>query len=145
VTEERTATIGNLPPASRAMSLRDVAAVLTPEDHFLLGVDLVKDVRRLEAAYNDAAGVTATFNLNVLAVLNNELDSNFEFAAQELMRTEISAKFRRAALEAELGAAGLTIDEWWTDPAEDFALLLVCLDGDRPSAHLGEPEPAATG
>jgi L-histidine Nalpha-methyltransferase len=69
VTEERTATIGNLPPASRAMFLRDVAAVLTPQDHFLLGVDLVKDVRRLEAAYNDAAGVTATFNLNVLAVM----------------------------------------------------------------------------
>jgi uncharacterized SAM-dependent methyltransferase len=42
VTEERTATIGNLPPASRAMFLRDVAAVLTPQDHFLLGVDLVK-------------------------------------------------------------------------------------------------------
>jgi L-histidine Nalpha-methyltransferase len=59
VTEERTATIGNLPPASRAMFLRDVAAVLTPQDHFLLGVDLVKDVRRLEAAYNDADGVTA--------------------------------------------------------------------------------------
>jgi hypothetical protein len=69
VTEERTATIGNLPPASRVMFLGDVAAVLTPQDHFLLGVDLVKDVRRLEAAYNHAAGVTATFNLNVLAVM----------------------------------------------------------------------------
>jgi L-histidine N-alpha-methyltransferase len=40
------------------------------------------------------------------------------------MRTEISAKFRRAGVEAELAAAGLTMTEWWTDPASDFALSL---------------------
>jgi L-histidine N-alpha-methyltransferase len=49
-----------------------------PRDRFLLGIDLVKDPARLEAAYDDSAGVTAEFNKNVLHVLNRELDANFE-------------------------------------------------------------------
>jgi L-histidine N-alpha-methyltransferase len=49
-----------------------------PGDRFLLGTDLVKDPARLEAAYNDAAGVTAEFNKNVLHVLNRELEADFE-------------------------------------------------------------------
>jgi L-histidine N-alpha-methyltransferase len=70
-------TIGNLEPAPRAAFLAQAAALLGPEDCFLLGTDLVKDVDRLEAAYDDAAGVTAAFNLNVLTVLNRELGADF--------------------------------------------------------------------
>ena len=51
------------------------------------------------------------------------------FAQGEEMRTEVSAKFRREGLEAELRAAGLRLEEWWTDPAGDFALSLSALPG----------------
>jgi L-histidine Nalpha-methyltransferase len=70
-------TIGNLEPAKRAAFLADVAADLEPGDSFLLGTDLVKDVARLEAAYDDAAGVTAAFNRNVLHVVNRALGADF--------------------------------------------------------------------
>jgi L-histidine N-alpha-methyltransferase len=76
-------TIGNFEPQQRAGFLRRVANLLGPEDHFLLGTDLVKDRETLEAAYNDAAGVTAEFNLNVLAVLNRELGADFDLGAFE--------------------------------------------------------------
>ncbi len=156
-------TIGNLAPVPRARFLTDLAATLAPGDALLLGTDLVKDVDRLLAAYDDAAGVTAAFNRNVLSVLDRELDADFDpqafdhvavwdaveewiemrlrsrraqtihvralelevdFAAGEEMRTEISAKFRRARVEQELAAAGFRLAEWWTDPAGDFALSL---------------------
>ncbi|GAB3454721.1 L-histidine N(alpha)-methyltransferase [Streptomonospora sediminis] len=52
------------------------------------------------------------------------LDFTAEFAAGEQMRTEISAKFRREGIEAELDSAGFTLDAYWTDPGGDFALLL---------------------
>ncbi len=156
-------TIGNLDPAGRARFYRSLAAGLGPDDALLLGTDLVKDSRRLEAAYDDDAGVTAAFNRNVLAVLNRELAADFvperfahvakwdpgeewlemrlrsqatqtvrvdeldldvEFADGEEMRTEISAKFRRQRVEAELAAAGLALTAWWTDPDGDFALSL---------------------
>lgn len=156
-------TIGNLAPAGRARFLADVAAGLGPSDAFLLGTDLVKDVTRLEAAYDDSAGVTAAFNRNVLNVLNRELGADFvpelfehvarfdleqewiemhlravgdqqvkvreldlvvELADGEELRTEISAKFRRERVEAELATAGLELAHWWTDPAGDFALSL---------------------
>jgi dimethylhistidine N-methyltransferase len=74
-------TIGNLPPTTRAEFLASVAAGLEPGDSFLLGTDLVKDVDRLVAAYDDAAGVTAAFNRNVLAVINRELGADFDPAA----------------------------------------------------------------
>ncbi len=70
-------TIGNLTPEQRAVFLADVVAQLEPGDTFLLGTDLVKDVGRLEAAYDDAAGITAAFNRNVLHRLNRELDADF--------------------------------------------------------------------
>jgi L-histidine Nalpha-methyltransferase len=76
-------TIGNFEPAQRASFLRRVANLLGTEDHFLLGVDLIKDPPVLEAAYNDPAGVTAEFNKNVLAVLNHELDADFDLDAFE--------------------------------------------------------------
>jgi L-histidine N-alpha-methyltransferase len=156
-------TIGNLDPDGRARFYRSIAAGLAPDDALLLGTDLVKDPRRLEAAYDDSAGVTAAFNRNVLSVLNRELAADFaperfahvarwnsaqewiemrlrslgaqtvrvreldlqvEFADGEEMRTEISAKFRRERVEAELAAAGLALAAWWTDPDGDFALSL---------------------
>jgi L-histidine N-alpha-methyltransferase len=71
-------TIGNLTPGPRAEFLAELARGLHPGDALLLGTDLVKDVARLEAAYDDAAGVTAEFNRNVLRVLNRELGANFD-------------------------------------------------------------------
>ncbi|HEX6383019.1 MAG TPA: L-histidine N(alpha)-methyltransferase, partial [Acidimicrobiia bacterium] len=70
-------TIGNLTPEQRAMFLADIVHQLEPGDTFLLGTDLVKDIRRLEAAYDDSAGVTAAFNRNVLHRLNRDLDADF--------------------------------------------------------------------
>jgi L-histidine N-alpha-methyltransferase len=129
----------------------------------LLGTDLVKDVGRLVSAYDDSAGITAAFNRNVLAVINRELDADFDldafehvakwnadeeriemwlrslraqqvhvraldldcdFDAGEEMLTEVSCKFRRETVAAELAAAGLTLAHWWTDPAGSFGLSL---------------------
>jgi L-histidine N-alpha-methyltransferase len=71
-------TIGNLDPGPRHALLAQVRTLLDRGDRLLLGVDLVKDVRVLEAAYNDAAGVTAQFNRNILEVVNRSLDADFE-------------------------------------------------------------------
>ena len=156
-------TVGNLEPEPRAAFLAQIAAALRPGDTFLLGTDLVKDPRRLLRAYDDAAGVTAEFNRNILLVVNRELDADFaveefehvalwdaeqewiemrlrpareqrvtigdlglavSFAAGEELRTEISAKFRRERIEAELAAAGLRTLRFWTDPDGDFGLTL---------------------
>ncbi|MFI7344050.1 L-histidine N(alpha)-methyltransferase [Streptomyces sp. NPDC050085] len=76
-------TIGNLLPAERADFLRAVRGMLSPGDFFLLGTDLVKDEATLVAAYDDAAGVTAAFNKNVLAVVNRELGADFDLGAFE--------------------------------------------------------------
>jgi L-histidine N-alpha-methyltransferase len=159
-------TIGNFPPRERARFLADLAACMHEGDALLVGFDLVKDHARLEAAYNDAAGVTADFNRNVLRVLNRQLGADFNierfahvarfdpnnewiemrlrserdqyvrvealdldvaFAAGEEIRTEISAKFRRARVRADFEAAGLGLDHWWSDRAGDFALALTFL------------------
>jgi len=71
-------TIGNLTPGPRAEFLATLADTLDPGDSLLLGTDLVKDASRLVRAYDDAAGVTARFNRNVLAVVNRELDADFD-------------------------------------------------------------------
>jgi L-histidine N-alpha-methyltransferase len=71
-------TIGNFEAPARAEFLAEIAAGLGPRDHLLLGLDLVKDIDRLEAAYDDSAGVTAAFNKNVLAVMNRELEADFD-------------------------------------------------------------------
>jgi L-histidine N-alpha-methyltransferase len=76
-------TIGNFYPPAAIRLLSRVRAVMAPNDRFLMGVDLRKDVRRIEAAYNDSQGVTAAFNRNMLLVLNRELGSNFDPAAFE--------------------------------------------------------------
>jgi L-histidine Nalpha-methyltransferase len=156
-------TIGNLEPEQRAAFLARVRGRLRPGDFFLLGTDLVKDPATLVAAYDDASGVTADFNKNVLAVLNAELGADFDldafehvavwdpdaewvemrlrsslaqtvrlpaigltvgFAEGEEMRTEVSAKFRREGVAAELATAGFALREWWTDAAAQFGLSL---------------------
>ena len=161
-------TIGNLKPAERARFLSQVAAQMGPEDSFLLGTDLVKSIDRLERAYDDARGVTAEFNRNVLRVLNRELQADFDpeafvhlarfdeaqswiemwlvprspqrvrlealdlaltFQPSEPLRTEVSTKFRREQVEAELAHCGLIVDEQWTDRAGDFALSLASRSG----------------
>jgi L-histidine Nalpha-methyltransferase len=70
-------TIGNFRPPEARIFLEALAARMQPGEYFLLGTDLVKDVARLEAAYDDQAGVTAEFNRNVLRVLNHTLGANF--------------------------------------------------------------------
>ena len=154
-------TIGNLLPDQRAGFLQTLAAGMASGDALLLGTDLVKDPERLVRAYDDAAGVTAEFNRNVLHVLARELgadvdpdafahvavwdaeqewiemrlrslrpqvvrvlDLEIAFEQGEDLRTEISAKFRRPGVELELGAAGLQLSHWWTDPDGDYALSL---------------------
>jgi L-histidine N-alpha-methyltransferase len=156
-------TIGNFDRAQRRRFLAELRGVLTASDRFLLATDLVKDSDRLVAAYDDARGVTAEFNRNLLHVLNRELGADFvpdrfdhvavwdpdnrwiemrlratepmpvqlpaidmtvDFAADEQMRTEISAKFTPDGVEAELAAAGLDVTDLWTDPAGDYLLTL---------------------
>jgi L-histidine N-alpha-methyltransferase len=73
-------TIGNFTPRERAGFLDDVAAMLRPTGRLLLATDLVKPVDRLIAAYDDAAGVTAAFDRNLLDVLNRELGADFDIA-----------------------------------------------------------------
>jgi L-histidine N-alpha-methyltransferase len=159
-------TIGNLYPDERAAFLRRIAGLLDPGDHLLLGTDLVKDVGRLELAYDDPPGVTAEFNKNVLCVLNRELGGDFDpgafahvarwdaehewidiglrslvdqevnlagldltvrFDRDEVMRTEISTKFTRPRLVESYAGTGLAMTDWFTDPAEDYALSLASL------------------
>ena len=156
-------TIGNLVPAERAVFLDRLRAALAPGEQLLLGAALVTDPEVLVAAYDDAAGVTAEFNRNVLRVLNRELHADLdvdgfshvalwdaerewiemrlrarrtmavtvrdlglvvEFAAGEELHTEISAKFRPAALSGELVAAGFAPLRTWVDPLDRFALTL---------------------
>jgi L-histidine N-alpha-methyltransferase len=154
-------TIGNLDPAQRALFFDSVRGTLAEQDVLLLGTDLVKSADVLVPAYDDAAGVTAAFNLNVLDVLNRELagdvpvsafrhravwnaaaeriemrllatrtvdarlaaiDLALHFDEGEELLTEISSKFRKDGLQDELATAGMTLDRWWTDPSNYFAV-----------------------
>lgn len=161
-------TIGNLYPDERAEFLARVAGLMTSDDRLLIGTDLVKDRAVLEAAYNDSAGVTAEFNRNVLRVLNESLDADFDPAAfehvaffdeanswiemrlrskgaqtvriegaqlevtfedGEELRTEISSKFTRDAVERELRDAGMRLDDFHTDGGGLFGLAVASLTG----------------
>ena len=76
-------TIGNLTEVESQHFLRNVANALQPEDRFLIGLDMIKPKRILEAAYNDAQGVTSAFNKNILQVINRELHADFDPAGFE--------------------------------------------------------------
>jgi L-histidine N-alpha-methyltransferase len=74
-------TIGNLDTAGAIELLRSVRRAMLPGDHFLLGADLrTKPIERIERAYNDAVGITAEFNLNILRVINRELGADFDLS-----------------------------------------------------------------
>jgi dimethylhistidine N-methyltransferase len=110
-------SIGNFEPHQAAKLLRRVRAGLKTGDGLLLGVDLAKDDSILLAAYDDAAGVTAAFNRNMLVRLNRELDAEFEleaFAHCALWnggrsRIEMHLKSRDAQ-RVQVGALGLTVE-----------------------------------
>lgn len=71
-------TIGNFEPHAATKFLRRLVELCGPDGGLLIGVDLQKDLRIIEAAYNDRAGVTADFNLNLLVRANRELGANFD-------------------------------------------------------------------
>jgi len=109
-------TIGNLDPAQRARFLFDLNCTMSSDDSLLLGTDLVKDPSRLVAAYDDAAGVTADFNRNVLRVLNEQLGGNFDpdnfrhVALWNEQQQWIEMRLRaEAAAEVSLADAGITV------------------------------------
>ena len=110
-------TIGNLTPGPRREFLANLAAVMRPGDSLLLGTDLVKDTGRLVRAYDDSAGVTARFNRNVLAVVNRELDADFDVDAFAHVarwnapeeRIEMWLRADRAQ-RVRVGALELTVD-----------------------------------
>jgi L-histidine N-alpha-methyltransferase len=110
-------TIGNLTPGPRAGFLAALSAQMRPDDSLLLGTDLVKDTERLVRAYDDAAGVTAAFNRNVLAVINRELDADFDVDAfQHVARWNAGEERIEMWLRAErrqrvrIGALELSVD-----------------------------------
>ena len=110
-------TIGNLKPAAREEFLAGLVVALQPGDSLLLGTDLVKDTSRLVAAYDDAAGVTAAFNRNVLAVINRELNADFDIEAfrhvarwnPDEERMEMSLRSDRAQ-RVHVAALNMTVD-----------------------------------
>lgn len=156
-------TIGNLVRDEAVNFLDMVRKRMTPRDHLLIGFDLVKDVDILEAAYNDSAGVTEQFTLNLLRVVNRELGADFDTSgfrhlaefnqdaarieahavaqrdmsvsipsidlafnlkAGERIRTEYSHKYTRESVEQLLAEAGLSLESWWTDEDDYFAVVL---------------------
>lgn len=157
-------TIGNFDPAEMDKFLRQVEAALQPGDAFLLGIDLVKDPHVLEAAYNDAAGVTERFTLNLFDRMNRELDAaipaeavehvafwnerqdqieiygrfrrdvrielpdleqSFSVERGEMVRVEVSRKFRVGPMAEALASYRLRLDRALTDADRRFALLLL--------------------
>lgn len=76
-------TIGNFSTEESRIFLSSIAAKMQQRDRLLVGVDMIKRKEILEAAYNDAQGVTAQFNKNILAVVNRELNASFDFSAFE--------------------------------------------------------------
>ena len=109
-------TIGNLAPVQRARFLFDLNCTMSSDDSLLLGADLVKDRRRLVAAYDDASGITAAFNKNVLHVLNEQLGGNFDpelFSHVALWNEDeqwIEMRLRaREEMEVTLADAGISV------------------------------------
>src|SRR6185369_8839460 len=156
-------TIGNLDPGESAEFFGAVARALEPGDALRRGLELAKTPGVIEAAYNDAQGVTAAFNLNMLRHLNRRFDGDFDLArfqhraffnaeasqiemhlvsadaqavrlrklglsarfdAGETIRTEISRKFRFAAMAETVERHGFTLAERWSDSLEWFAVAL---------------------
>lgn len=152
-------TIGNFTPDAARDFLAHIARRVAPEGGVLVGVDLQKDEALLRAAYNDAEGVTAAFNKNLLRRLNRELGADFDldrfrheavynadagriemylvstvdqqvavagasiaFAAGERICTEYSYKYTVESFAALAAAAGLTVEQVWTDADRHFSV-----------------------
>lgn len=161
-------TIGNFVPQSATDLLRHFRTYLRAGATLLIGMDRVKPVERLIAAYDDAEGVTAEFNLNLLHRINRELDADipidafrhqarwndmlgrvemhlvatrdvefaidgqsFAFANGQSIHTENSHKYGPRGARLLLLAGGWTPVAEWTDPAEDFALILAVAERER--------------
>jgi L-histidine Nalpha-methyltransferase len=110
-------SIGNFGPGQRARLLREVASSLDEGESLLLGVDLVKSPRRLEAAYDDSAGVTARFSGNVLARLNRDLGADFDVsrfrhvATWDPRREWVDIRLRSLTRqEVTIDALGMTVE-----------------------------------
>ena len=161
-------TIGNFVPRSATDLLRHFRQILGTGAKLLIGMDRVKDVKRLVSAYDDPEGVTARFNLNLLHRINRELDGDipidafrhcarwndmlsriemhlvpdrdvkfqvadrkFAFLAGQSIHTENSHKYGPRGARLLLLAGGWTPVAEWTDPAEDFALILAEAERER--------------
>jgi dimethylhistidine N-methyltransferase len=106
-------TIGNFEPKEAKSFLRQAAEILGPDACFIVGADRIKDEAVLHAAYNDAAGVTAQFNLNLLARINRELGGDFDIDAfrhfacynRKLARIEMHLESRTAQTAQVQGRA----------------------------------------
>ncbi len=154
-------TIGNMVPRTAVDLLRAMKETLRDGSYLLIGMDRIKDVDVLIRAYDDAAGVTAEFNLNLLHRINAELDGTipvdafrhraiwndrmsriemhleavrdvtfavdgrpFTFRARETIHTENSHKYGMRDARLLLRAAGWGVIEQWSDPEDQFALIL---------------------
>jgi L-histidine N-alpha-methyltransferase len=113
-------TIGNLNTATRGEFLDRLRAAMAPGDWFLLGADLVKDVGRLVAAYDDSAGITAAFNRNLIDVLRRELDADLspdDFAHVARWNPERSQIEMWLRARHDIRAHFAALDYTWTLPA----------------------------
>ena len=156
-------TIGNFEREPAVRFLKQIRGLLGDDGCLLLGTDLVKDRATLVAAYNDSEGVTASFNRNILRVINRQLGANFDpgafehvaiyneveqrmemhleaaspqevriegldldvtFERGEWLHTEVSCKYTRESVESMLHDAGMSLEKWFVDPGNTFALSL---------------------
>jgi len=163
-------TIGNMGEDETISFLQSISENMKPDDRLLVGFDMVKTRETVEAAYNDSKGVTAEFNKNILNVLNNELNANFdpshfdhlaffsedydriemhlranrdisvklkaidletEFKKDETIHTENSRKFTGKSIKDLASRAGLSIQNWYSDPAGWFSLVVMIRDPQR--------------
>ena len=165
-------TIGNMGEDETISFLQSISENMKPDDRLLVGFDMVKTRETVEAAYNDSKGVTAEFNKNILNVLNNELNANFdpshfdhlaffnedcnriemhlranrdisvklnaidletELKKGETIHTENSRKFTKKSIGDLASRAGLSIQNWYLDPAGWFSLVVMIPDPQRNS------------
>lgn len=131
-------TIGNLDDRQAREFLSSVAALMDDDDRFLLGLDTLKETAILERAYNDAAGVTAAFNKNILSVLNATFGAEFDpeafdhlaFFDSEAARIEMHLVARH---DMEVGLGDLEIE--LTLKEGETLRTEICRKFDRPSAE----------
>ena len=141
-------TIGNFSPSEAVGFLRNTAETLGSGGALLIGADLHKDARVLEAAYDDAEGVTAQFNLNLLSRINRELNANFDLAAFEhqavydsnLRRIEMHLASRRSQ-QVRVGEASFSFDPGETIHTENSYKFTI--DGFQQMAERAGFEPRA--